>query len=151
VELPLLRKDFIWDAYQIYAGLEAGADAILLIAAILEKSRLEDLQGLAKELGLSVLFEIHDKKECDLAVALKAPMVGVNNRDLRTFKVDVAVSEQLFPHLPESVVKVSESGINSRQVMQRLKKSGANAFLIGESLMTAKRPGEALEELFRRA
>ena len=149
VSLPLLRKDFLWEPYQIYAAREAGADAILLIAAMLEKNQAADLQGLAIELKLSVLFEVHHLQECEMASAIGASIVGINNRDLETFKVDLATSEKLVSKLPGTALKVSESGIDSRQVMERLKAQGIHAFLIGESLMKTEKPGEALKKLMK--
>lgn len=149
VGLPLLRKDFFWDPYQIYAAREAGADAILLIAAMLGKSQIEDLQGLAGELQLSVLLEVHDAAEADLANAVGAGLVGVNHRDLKTFKVDVGLSEKLLPRLPAAALKVAESGLDKRETLQRLKDSGIGAFLIGEAFMKAASPGAALKELLQ--
>lgn len=149
VNLPILRKDFLWDPYQVYSALDAGADAILLIVAMLEQNQLEDLQGLADELGLSVLVEVHDPEECNVANAVGAKIVGVNNRDLKTFKIDVANSEKLFPLLNSAEIRVSESGIGSREILVNLSKAGAGAFLIGESLLRAENPGEALEELMK--
>jgi len=147
VALPLLRKDFVWDPYQIYAAREAGADAILLIAAMLGKWQLEDLQGLAEELGLSVLVEVHDEREAEASGAIGAKLVGVNNRDLKTFRVDVGLTEQLLPLLPAKAVKISESGLDSREILERLKRAGAQGFLIGETFMKAKSPGAALKEM----
>lgn len=149
VGLPLLRKDFFWDPYQVYAAREAGADAILLIASMLGKSQVEDLQGLAEELGLSVLFEVHDAAEADMATAVQAKIVGVNNRDLKTFKVDLGLSEKLLPRLPAKSLKVAESGLDKREALTRLKAAGIGAFLIGEAFMKAESPGEALKELIQ--
>lgn len=145
VALPLLRKDFVWDPYQIYVAREAGADAILLIAAMLGSWQMEDLQGLAEELGLSVLVEVHDEAEAWRASGIGAKIVGINNRDLKTFKVDVGLTETLLPKLPADAVKVSESGLDSAEVLKRLKAAGADAFLIGEAFMRAPKPGEALK------
>lgn len=147
VEIPLVRKDFLWDPYQVYAAREAGADAVLLIVACLEKSRLEDLHGLAGELALETLVEVHDAAECDLAASIGLPIIGVNNRDLKTFEVEVATSEQLFPRMPEGTLKVSESGLDKRATLERLQKAGADAFLIGEAFMKASEPGQALKEM----
>jgi indole-3-glycerol phosphate synthase len=149
VALPLLRKDFIWDPYQIYAAREAGADAILLIAAMLGKSQIEDLRGLAEELKLSVLFEVHDAAEADVASAVNAKIVGVNNRDLKSFKVDLGLSEKLLPRLPAGSLKIAESGLDKRESLERLKAAGIGAFLIGEAFMKAKSPGMALKELIQ--
>jgi indole-3-glycerol phosphate synthase len=149
VSIPLLRKDFLWDPYQVYAALDAGADAILLIAALLEESQIVDLQGLAGELGLSVLLEVHDAAEAQTARRVGAALVGVNNRDLTTFRVDVAVTETLLPLLPRDALKVSESGLESVEVLAKLKASGVDAFLIGEALMKAESPGRALKSLLK--
>lgn len=145
VALPLLRKDFVWDPYQVYAAREAGADAILLIAAMLGRWQMEDLQGLAEEIGLSVLVEVHDEAEAWRASAIGAKIVGINNRDLKTFKVNVGLTEELLPKLSADAVKVSESGLDSAEVLKRLKAAGADAFLIGEAFMKAPKPGEALK------
>lgn len=147
VKLPLLRKDFLWDPYQIYAAREAGADAVLLIVSALERGRLEDLHSLSEELSMDVLVEVHDEAECDIAVACRFSVIGVNNRDLKTFHLDLATSEQLFSRMGPNILKISESGLDSQETLERLKKSGADAFLIGESLMKAAKPGEALEKM----
>lgn len=150
VRIPLLRKDFVWDPYQIFAALEAGADAILLIVAMLENSQLEDLMGQALDLGLSTLVEVHNAEECAGAVHLRAPIIGVNNRDLTTFEVDLGTSEKLFPKVPETTLRISESGIETRADLERLQKAGADAFLIGETFIKAAKPGEALKKLLER-
>lgn len=147
VSLPLLRKDFIWEPYQIYAAREAGADAILLIAAMLEKNQMEDLYGLAEELTLSILVEVHDLMELQKVIPLQPTIIGVNNRDLRTFKVDLQTSANLFPLMPKETLKVSESGIDNQDHLKQLTADGAHAFLIGESFMKAPSPGEALSIL----
>lgn len=147
VRIPLLRKDFLFDPYQVYAAREAGADAILLIAACLEENQLEDQLGLAKDLGLEVLVEVHGEEECDLASSLGFEIIGVNNRDLKSFKVDLATSERLFPRIPVGRLKISESGLDSIESLTRLKAAGADGFLIGEAFMKAKDPGEALKDM----
>ncbi len=147
VSIPLLRKDFIWDFYQIYAAREAGGDAILLIVAMLEKNQLEDLHGVAEGLGLSILVEVHDAEEVAMANSIGAKIIGINNRDLKSFKVDVQTTERLLPILSPNAIKVSESGLDSPEMMEKLKKLGADAFLIGETLMKAKDPGKALQML----
>ncbi len=149
VALPLLRKDFVWDPYQIYAALDGGADAVLLIVAMLQKNQLADLKGLAEELGLSVLVEVHNAGEAAAALEARSELVGINNRDLKTFKVEIETTEKLIPLFPSKVVKVSESGIDSLQTLRRLKDKGVQAFLIGETFMKAEQPGEALRELIR--
>jgi indole-3-glycerol phosphate synthase len=147
VKIPLLRKDFLWDPYQIYAAREAGADAVLLIVAALERGLLEDLHGLAGELRMEALVEVHDAPECDLASGCLFPIIGVNNRDLKTFQVELQTSEKLFARMGGETLKISESGLENRESLDRLKKAGANGFLIGEVLMKAKNPGEALEKM----
>lgn len=147
VTLPLLRKDFIWDPYQIYAAREAGADAILLIAAMLQASQMEDLQGLGRELGMSVLVEVHDEAECAAIQSIGVNLVGINNRNLKSFIVDVGTTQRLLPLLPSSALKVSESGLDSLKILDQLKKSGVDAFLMGEVFMKATDPGKALGHL----
>jgi indole-3-glycerol phosphate synthase len=135
VSLPLLRKDFIIDPYQIYEARAAGADAILLIAACLELSQLRDFHGLAKELYLDVLLEVHDEEEMAKALQTECTLIGVNNRNLRTFATDLGTTGRLARMIPANRLLVSESGINSRADIERLKGDGAGAFLVGESLM----------------
>ena len=133
--VPVLRKDFILDRYQLLEGRAHGADAVLLIVAALEQAALSELHAEATGLGLSVLVEVHDEAEMERALALGATVIGVNNRDLRTFNVDLAVTERLAPHVPPDVVLVSESGINSRADVARAALAGAHAVLVGESLI----------------
>ena len=147
VDLPLLRKDFIFDEYQVFESLLAGADAILLIVAILNNELLSRLIGLANELGLGSLVEVHDETEMQRAIAAGASTIGVNNRDLATFVVDLEVSYRLARLAPFGTLLVSESGINSISDIKRLHAAGFNAFLVGEHLMRAKDPGEALKSL----
>jgi indole-3-glycerol phosphate synthase len=138
VKLPLLRKDFIIDERQILEAIEWGADAILLIVAILEDARLKRFHDLAVEAGLAVLVEVHDEVELDRALGVGADLIGVNNRDLKSFKVDLATTERLAAKLfatPGAPLLVAESGIHSRAEVERLAKCGANAILVGESLM----------------
>ena len=140
VSLPLLRKDFIIDERQILEAVEWGADAILLIAAILDDARLRHFHELARGAGLAALVEVHDAAELDRALALGAPLIGVNNRDLRTFTVDLATTERLAarlrtPPAGREVLLVAESGIHSRADVERLRRAGAGAILVGESLM----------------
>jgi indole-3-glycerol phosphate synthase len=141
VKLPLLRKDFIIDERQILEAIEWGADAILLIAAILDDVRLKHFHTLATEAGLAALVEVHDEKELDRAVSAGAKLIGVNNRDLKTFKVDLATTERLAaklfssPATRNSSLLVAESGIHTRADVDRLAKCGAGAILVGESLM----------------
>ena len=147
--LPILRKDFILDECQIYEAAAAGADAVLLIAAILTGEELADLSELASTLGLSVLFEAHDKRDMSKILPLKPSIVGINNRDLKTFRVDLKTTEELAGMLPEETLLVSESGILTRGDIDRLKRSGARAILVGESLMRTKNVTEGLRDLLR--
>ncbi|MFN3408211.1 MAG: indole-3-glycerol phosphate synthase TrpC [Limisphaerales bacterium] len=141
VKLPLLRKDFIIDERQILEAVEWGADAILLIAAILDDERLRHFHTLATEAGLAALVEVHDEEELDRALAIGAPLIGVNNRDLKTFKVSLDTTERLATRLwggdqaPAGALLVSESGIHTRADVQRVARSGAAAVLVGESLL----------------
>ncbi|WP_305046110.1 indole-3-glycerol phosphate synthase TrpC [Geoalkalibacter sp.] len=135
VALPLLRKDFLIDAYQLYEARVAGADAVLLIAAALEDGRLAEFSHLAEDLGLEVLLEVHDESETARALETSARLIGINNRNLSTFVTDLGVSERLLPLIPGDRVRVSESGLDTRADLERLKAVGADAFLIGESLM----------------
>ncbi|HEY3914387.1 MAG TPA: indole-3-glycerol phosphate synthase TrpC [Verrucomicrobiae bacterium] len=135
VKLPLLRKDFIIDERQIAESVENGADAILLIVRILDDGRLGHFHKIAREAGLSVLVETHDEAEMDRALAIGANLIGVNNRDLDNFTVDLAVTERLAAKASKSVILVAESGIHTRSDVQRLERAGAKAILVGESLM----------------
>ena len=145
--VPLLRKEFVFDAYQVYETRACGADAILLIVAMLEPTLLQELQALAIDLGLQVLVEVHDEAELEAAIDVGAELIGVNNRNLRTFKTDLAVTERLAPIIPTGRVVVSESGITSKQDVQRLGEAGASAVLVGEALLTAPDVGAKLREL----
>jgi len=147
VTLPLLRKDFIVDRYQLFEARVAGADAVLLIAAALESSALEDYSAEAAELGLDVLLEVHNEAEVEKSRCAPAAMFGINNRNLSSFVTDLATSERLLPLLPPDVLPVSESGIHSREHIERLQAAGAKAFLIGESLMRVSDLTAKLAEL----
>jgi indole-3-glycerol phosphate synthase len=147
VSLPLLRKDFIFDPYQIYQARAAGADAILLIAAMLDISQLRDFTALARELYMDVLMEVHDERELETALQTDCRMIGINNRDLRSFQVDISTSERLTALIPEGHIVVGESGINHREEIVRLQEKGVHAFLIGESMMRENNVGEKLREL----
>ena len=147
VELPLLRKDFIFDEYQLYEAALAGADAVLLIAAILEVELLGRLIELAKQLGLDALVEVHSKDEMEGAGRAGASIIGVNNRDLTTFHVDLKTSLRLAPTAPKGAILVSESGISKRSDIEMLKTVGFGGFLVGEHLMRADNPGDALKSL----
>ena len=147
VGIPLLRKDFIFDAYQIYEARVAGADAVLLIAAMLDLSRLRDFLALAGELALDVLLEVHDERELAMALATDCPLVGINNRNLHTFVTDLGTTGRLCALMPPERFAVAESGITSRADVERLRGAGARAFLVGESLMREKDFGRKLREL----
>jgi indole-3-glycerol phosphate synthase len=145
--LPVLRKDFLLDAYQIDESRVAGADAVLLIVSALAGPALATLHAHARSLDLDVLVEVHDEAELDAALAAGATLVGINNRDLRSFSVDLAVTERLAPRVPAGIVVVAESGIFSGADVRRLSAAGARAFLVGESLLREADPGLALRRL----
>lgn len=147
-DLPLLRKDFLIDPWQVYESRVLGADCILLIVAALESDRLQELDGLAREIGLDVLVEVHDQAELEQALQTSATLIGVNNRDLRTFGTDLGVSERLRALIPPPCIMVAESGIHTRQDVQRLWQADIHAFLVGEAFMRAADPGSALQSLF---
>lgn len=147
VGLPCLRKDFTLDEYHIYQARGAGADAILLIAAILDKHQLKDYQQLALELGMKVLCEAHSQKEIDQVMPIHPQLIGINNRDLKTLKTSLDNSLQLAKFLPKDITKISESGLNSHADLVRLMKAGYDGFLIGESLLKEKDIGKKLKEL----
>ncbi len=147
VDIPLLRTDFIFDPYQIVEARAAGADAILLIAAMLELPVLRDFHALAAELGLDVLLEVHDERELETSLQTECNLIGVNNRDLRTFVTDLGTTERLLRLVPRGRFVVAESGINSRRDLVRLQHSGAGAFLIGEAFMREPDIGAKLREL----
>src|SRR5215475_1614438 len=145
--LPLLRKDFIFDEYQIYEAAHAGADAVLLIAAMLDGPRLNDLLKIAYSLGLDALVEIHDRVDVEKALCYDVRMLGVNNRNLRTLETTLQTSFSLAADLPKEVTLVSESGIQTREDIERLRAAGFHAVLIGEELMRAEDEGKALKAL----
>jgi indole-3-glycerol phosphate synthase len=147
VNIPLLRKDFIFDPYQVYEARVAGADAVLLIAAMLDLSQLNDLASLARELGLDVLLEVHDERDLEIALETDCGLIGINNRNLRTFVTDLSTTERLAPRIPVDRLIVAESGIDTREEIDRLRIAGARAFLIGESLMREHDIGAKLREL----
>ena len=150
VDVPVLRKDFVVDAYQLLEARAAGADAVLLIVAALEQSDLVRLQSRAWELGLAALVEVHDDEELARAIDAGARLVGVNNRNLRTLTVDVGASDRLAAKLPAGVVGVSESGLQTRGDLERLAAAGYRAFLIGERFMTDPDPARAIAGLIAR-
>ncbi|HYE30227.1 MAG TPA: indole-3-glycerol phosphate synthase TrpC [Methylomirabilota bacterium] len=151
VRIPLLRKDFIIHERQILESVEWGADAILLIAAILNDDQIAEFMALAKSVGLGVLLEVHDQQELERALRLQAPIIGVNNRDLKTFKVDIATTETLARRLasasPRQPLLVAESGIHTRADVQRMIACGANAILVGESLMREQDISAKIDDL----
>lgn len=147
VDLPLLRKDFVVDPYQLLEARAAGADAVLLIVAALDDRALRALQEEARALELDALVEVHDEQELDRALAAGATLVGVNNRNLRTLAVDVAASERLAPRLRGDVLGVAESGLRTHEDLVRLRAAGYRAFLVGERFMTTPDPGAALRQL----
>ena len=137
IHLPLLRKDFIFDPYQIYESRAYGADALLLIVSTLSQEQLEELLGLSHDLGLSCLVEVHNEEEIERAVSNQAKIIGINNRDLATFTIDVDTTCRLLPLIPQGTIVVSESGIKSRSDVEKLKGWGVNVILVGETLVTA--------------
>ena len=147
VELPLLRKDFIFDPYQVYESRAYGADALLLIAAILNQEQLQGLLSLSHSLGLKCLVEVHNKTEVERALLSRAEIIGINNRDLNTFTVDINTTRQLRPLIPQQKIVVTESGIKSRNDIEKLKEWGVNAVLIGEALVTANNILAKMKEL----
>ncbi|MDR3086717.1 MAG: indole-3-glycerol phosphate synthase TrpC [Azoarcus sp.] len=146
--LPVLRKDFLVDPYQIYEARAMGADAVLLIAAALDPALMPDLESIAHELNMAVLVEVHDEKELDQALQLKTPLLGINNRNLRTFDVSLQTTLELLPRVPAGRIVVTESGILSADDVALMRGNGVNAFLVGEAFMRQPSPGEALEALF---
>ena len=146
--LPVLRKDFIIDAYQVYESRVMGADCILLIAACLDDTQLKTLEALAMSLDMAVLVEVHDEAELARALKLKTPLIGINNRNLNTFEVSLDVTLSLMGQVPAERLLVTESGVMNPQDVKRLRDAKINAFLVGEAFMRADEPGEALAELF---
>lgn len=147
VGLPLLRKDFICDPYQIYEARVAGADAVLLIAAMLDVKQLAEYNALAADLQLDVLLEVHDERELEMALATDCKLIGINNRNLQTFETDLATTERLLPRIPAGHFVVTESGIVDRADVLRLQRAGAQGFLVGEALMRQADIGAGLREL----
>jgi indole-3-glycerol phosphate synthase len=147
-DLPVLRKDFTVDPWQVHESRLLGADCILLIVAALSRGRLQELDGLAREAGLDVLVEVHSEAELESALTTGAELVGVNNRDLHRFTTDLATSERLRPLIPEGRTMVTESGIHKVADVERLRRCGIDAFLVGEAFMRAANPGAELRRLF---
>ncbi len=147
-DLPVLRKDFMVDVFQIYESRAMGADCILLIAACLNDAQMADFEAVAQALGMAVLVEVHDAQEFERALKLKTPLLGVNNRNLRTFEVSLDTTLSLMAELPPQKLLITESGIATREDVLRLRQAGVHAFLVGEAFMRAPEPGQALAELF---
>lgn len=147
VDLPLLRKDFIIHELQVYESVVAGADCILLIVASLQDEQFQKLYDIAKSCQLDVLVEVHDLPEMERALELGADMIGINNRNLKTFEVDLATTEALAEEIPSDAVAISESGIKTAEDVRRVRAAGVNAVLIGETLMRAKNVPEKMREL----
>ena len=147
-DLPVLRKDFMVDVFQIYESRAMGADCILLIAACLNDAQMADFETVAQALGMAVLVEVHDAQELERALKLKTPLLGVNNRNLRTFEVSLDTTLSLMAELPPQKLLITESGIATREDVLRLRQAGVHAFLVGEAFMRAPEPGQALAELF---
>ena len=147
-QLPVLRKDFIVDAYQVYESRAMGADAILLIAAILDDAQMKAFEAIARSLDMAVLVEVHDASELTRALALKTPLIGINNRNLKTFDVSLDTTLTLMRDVPADRLLVTESGITTREDVLRMGAVGVNAFLVGEAFMRAADPGAALADLF---
>jgi indole-3-glycerol phosphate synthase len=147
-QLPVLRKDFMVDAYQVYESRAMGADCILLIAACLTDAQMKEFEAIARSLDMAVLVEVHDGAELDRALQLKTPLIGINNRNLKTFEVSLDTTLSLKARVPTDRLLVTESGIITRDDVLRMGAAGVNAFLVGEAFMRAPEPGEALEALF---
>ena len=146
--LPVLRKDFVIDAYQVYEARALGADCVLLIVAALGDAQLGELAGLAVHLGMDVLMEVHDAPELARAAHLETPLLGINNRDLRTFETTLDTTLGLLDRVPAGRTVITESGIHSRTDVARMRAAGVHGFLVGEAFMRAERPGARLRELF---
>jgi indole-3-glycerol phosphate synthase len=145
--LPALRKDFLVDAWQVFESRALGADAVLLIAAALDDAEMRDFEAIALALGMAVLVEVHDERELDRALALRTPLLGINNRNLRTFEVTLDTTLALLPCIPAGRLVVTESGILAPADVRRMREAGVNAFLVGEAFMRADDPGVALASL----
>lgn len=146
--LPVLRKDFMIDPYQVLESRAMGADCILLIAACLSGAEMSGLESLAHELGMAVLVEVHDEAELAATSGLKSPLVGINNRNLKTFETRIETTLDLLPSVPPNRIVITESGIATKADVARLRARGVNAFLVGEAFMRAPEPGSSLRELF---
>jgi len=146
--VPCLRKDFMVDEYQVFEARAAGADCILLIVAALDPTQLKHLEGVALGLGMSVLVEVHDAEELAVALDMRTPLLGINNRNLRTFETKLSTTLDLLPRIPSGKLVVTESGILGQEDVALMRGKGVNAFLVGEAFMRAPSPGEALERMF---
>jgi indole-3-glycerol phosphate synthase len=147
-DLPVLRKDFMVDPYQIYESRAVGADCVLLIAACLEDAQMAELEGIARSLDMAVLVEVHDAAELERALELRTPLLGINNRNLRTFEVTLQTTLDLLPRVPGDRLVITESGIQSKDDVRKMREAGVHAFLVGEAFMRADDPGSALAGLF---
>ena len=147
-DLPVLRKDFMVDAYQVYEARAMGADCILLIAACLDDAQMKSLEALAMSLDMAVLVEVHDRAELERALQLKTPLLGINNRNLKTFEVSLDATLGMLKDVPADRLLVTESGITTAADVQRMRTAGVQAFLVGEAFMRADDPGQALAQLF---
>jgi len=148
-QLPVLRKDFMVDPYQVYEARAMGADCILLIAACLDDAQMADLEAVAQGLGMAVLVEVHDEPELHRALKLKTALLGINNRNLRTFEVSLDTTLGMLPSVPADKLLITESGILSRADVERMRAAQVHAFLVGEAFMRAPDPGAALADLFK--
>jgi indole-3-glycerol phosphate synthase len=146
--LPALRKDFVIDPYQVHESRALGADCILLIAACLAQEEMAELESIAQRLGMAVLVEVHDAAELERALKLRTPLLGINNRNLRTFETTLETTLELLPQIPAGRLVVTESGILSSSHVARMRAAGVEAFLVGEAFMRAPDPGRALRALF---
>lgn len=147
-DLPVLRKDFMIDVYQVYEARAMGADAVLLIAACLNDAQMADMEAVARSLDMAVLVEVHDREELTRALKLKTRLVGINNRNLKTFEVSLQTTLDMLPDVPADRLLVTESGILKSEDVQRMRDAKVHAFLVGEAFMRADEPGEALAQLF---
>ena len=147
-DLPVLRKDFMIDAYQVYEARAMGADAILLIAACLDDAQMAEMEAVARSLDMAVLVEVHDRAELERALKLKTRLVGINNRNLKTFEVSLQTTLDMLPDVPADRLLVTESGIQTPEDVRRMREAHVNAFLVGEAFMRASAPGAALAKLF---
>ncbi len=146
--LPVIRKDFLVDPYQIYEARSINADCVLLIVAALSRMQLQDLEGIAHELGMDVLVEVHDEDELHTALTLNTPLLGINNRNLHTFELTLETTFGLLPQVPDNKLLVTESGILTPDDVAAMRERNVNAFLVGEAFMRVAEPGEELQKLF---